>query len=473
MKKTHTTHRLAAMFLGTAALIAAAAPLRADDSDKIRQLQEQIQALELQVKVLARNQEIRDENAAAAAKTAPKVSADQNGFVLASADGGSTLHLGALVQFDSREFFGDGGGVLNNSFLLRRARLVTDGILGKNVSFLFVPEFGNGSGGTATAVSILDAAVTIAPTKAVQFKFGKFKSPLGLEELQSDPNTTFAERTLVSDLLPNRDVGAVVTGTLYGGALNYTVGLLNGISDSTTSSGNSDFDNDKDADARLFLQPFVSDKDSALWGLGFGAGGSIGREKGTSAVTAGYKTDGQQTFFKYGSSVYADGQVWRISPQASYYYGPFGALAEYVVSTVNVRPSAPTGTSTPPKTELEHKAWEVTASYVLTGEDASYNGVVPREPFNWQDGTWGAFQLIGRYADLKIDPKAFPVFAPTSTNANEARAWGAGLNWYLSKVVKVSQDYFATRFTTNGVVPSSQILRQHEEALITRVQLSF
>jgi phosphate-selective porin OprO/OprP len=454
-------------------LPASSTTVRAGDADDIRLLRDQIQALEEKLKVIERKQEIRDEAAATAAKSTPKVTADEKGLNVSSADGSTALHFGALVQFDSREFLGDGGGVLNNSFLLRRARLISDGTIGKYTSFLFVPEFGNGSGGTATAVAILDAAVTVAPTSAVQFKFGKFKSPLGLEELQGDPNTNFVERAFVSSLLPNRDVGAVVTGSLFGGALGYTAGLMNGISDSTTASGNSDFDNDKDVDGRLWAQPFVADKDSPLWGVGFGVGASAGREKGTSAVTAGYKTDGQQTFFKYGASVYADGEAWRVTPQASYYHGPFGALAEYVVSAVNVRPSAPTATTALPKTQLENKAWEITGSYVLTGEDASYSGVAPREPFNWANGTWGAWQVVGRLEDVRIDPKAFPTFAALATNANEARAWGAGFNWYLSRAVRLSQDFLQTRFSTNGRVPTTQILLHDETALITRVQLSF
>ncbi len=105
------------------------------------------------------------------------------------------------MQFDSREFLGDGGGVANNSFILRRARILLDGKLDKIYSFQLVPEFGNGSGGTATAVAILDANLTIAPTQAVQFKFGKFKTPIGLEVLQGDPSTFFCPNVPSSAIL--------------------------------------------------------------------------------------------------------------------------------------------------------------------------------------------------------------------------------------------------------------------------------
>jgi phosphate-selective porin OprO/OprP len=464
---------LAALAFGTLG----SSPLRADEAADIKQLQAQIQALQDKLNVLARKQEIADDNTAAAAKALPKVTVTDSGLVVASPDAASSIHVGALVQFDSREFLQDGGGVANNGFFLRRARIVLDGKLDKIYSWQFVPEFGNGSGGTATAVSILDANLVIAPTPEFQFKAGKFKTPLGLEELQNDPFTFLAERSFVSSLLPNRDLGAEFLGSLGNGRATYAIGLFNGIPDSLTTSGNSDFDNDKDIDGRIFLTPFVNEKESPWQGLGFGVGGGIGREKTHSAVTGGYKTDGQQTLLTYGSAVYTDGQVWRITPQAYYYHGPFGALAEYVVSAVNVRPTAPTATSFPAKTQLENKAGQVTTSWVLTGEDATYAGVTPALPFSWTNGTWGALQFTARYEQLKIDPNAFrgtsPLASP-ATNANEASAVGVGFNWYLTKAVRITQDFFDTRIHVGTVTTATpQILRHNEKALTTRVQVSF
>jgi phosphate-selective porin OprO/OprP len=111
---------------------------------------------------------------------------------------------------------------------------------------------------------------------------------------------------------------------------------------------------------------------------------------------------------------------------------------------------------------------------VITGENATYAGVTPAEPFSWADGTWGAFQIVARYADLKIDPNTFPLFASATTNAKEASAWGAGVNWYLTKAVRISQDFFDTQFTKAGTAtPTTQILKYNEKALITRVQIAF
>ena len=465
------------------ALLTGLPGVRADGTtDDIQALRAQIEQLDQKLKVLERKQEIKDDDAAAAAKTAPKVNITDKGLSIASGDGANTIHLGGLVQFDSRLFFNDGGGVLNNSFVLRRARLIADGTFGKIYSFQIVPEFGGGSAGTASAVAIYDANLTVAPTQAVQFKFGKFKAPIGYEVLQSDPATFFVERSLVSNLAPSRDLGAQVGGNLFNGTVAYSIGAFNGIADATSTSGNSDFDNDKDVIARTFVQPLKNDKDSVLQGLAFGISGSDGREKGTLAPTAGYKTDGQQTFFKY-KGIVGDGRVWRVSPQADFRYGPFGVIGEYLVSAITVRNQAALANPpTSPQLTIKNKAWQVAAGYVLTGENSSYTGVVPTQPFSWENGTWGAWEVVARYEDLKLDNAIFTNGLADTTalsttapaTAKEASAFGVGVNWYLSKTVRASVDYFDTKFTDSAApAATAQILRQDEKALTTRLQFAF
>ena len=458
----------------TGFLLLSALPLtHADDADSIQTLRDQIQQLDQKLRILERKQEIKDEEAATAAKAAankavattdsPKITVNDKGFTLASADGADSVKIRGLVQLDSRVFFGD-QGASTNGFLLRRARLISEGTFSKLYSFQLVTDFA----GTGTP-SILDANLGIALDKTLQLKFGKFKSPVGLEWLQSDSWTFFNERSIVTNLVPNRDLGILASGSILGDAVNYSAGILNGVPDGATSN-NTDFDNEKDVVGRVYATPFKTAA-APLQGLSIGVAANLGREKTASGHTAGYKTDGQQTFFSYASTVVADGQSWRVSPQGEYRYGPFGLLGEYVLSTVNLRPSAAA-----PKAELRNKAWQLAAGYVLTGEDSSYNGVIPKTNFDPAAGTWGAFEIVGRYANLKIDDAAFPLFASASTNADEATSVGLGVNWYLSKVVAVKFDCYQTKFGFAPIaptVPAVVLLRQDEKALITRFQISF
>jgi phosphate-selective porin OprO/OprP len=444
-------HRSAPALIALLALSPFSPPLGAAEADELKLLRDQIHALGQKLLVLERKQEIQDERVAITGK----------GVTLASADAANSLRLRGLVQLDTRQFLGDGGAAVNNAFVLRRARLIFEGTFNKLYSFQLVPEFGGGS------VSILDANAGIAFSKSFQLRAGKFKSPAGLEQLQSDSWALFAERSLVTNLVPNRDLGVQVGGDLLNGTLTYTVGAFNGVADGASTT-NSDFDNEKDVVARVFVAPFKNRLGSPLAGLSVGVAASLGREKTAAGLTGGYRTDGQQTFFHYRTTAVADGASWRLAPQASYYSGSFGTLAEYVISTVNVRPTA-----TGAKTELTNKAWQLAAGYVITGESASYNGVVPDKGFDFANGTWGALELVGRYAQLDVDDAAFPLFADPAASATETRSFGVGFNWYPSKTVRATVDYFQTRFDTAGVTPSLALLRQDEKALIARLQLSF
>jgi phosphate-selective porin OprO/OprP len=221
----------------------------------------------------------------------------------------------------------------------------------------------------------------------------------------------------------------------------------------------------------VYTTPFKNNAGSALQGLSFGLAGSLGRQKTASGRTAGYRTDGQQTFFAYNAATIADGQSWRVSPQLDYRNGSFGLISEYVLSTVNLRPSA-----TGPKAEIQNKSWQVAAGYVLTGESSSYTGVSPTTNFNWSNGTWGAFEVTARYANLKVDDAAFPLYASAASNADEATSYGIGLNWYLSKAVAFKLDYYQTQFgfaPGAPAVPTTPALRQDEQAFITRFQVAF
>jgi phosphate-selective porin OprO/OprP len=451
----------------TAAVVSIHLSAAPADSADLQALREQVRALEQQLKVLARQIELKDEAATAAAPTTPKITVNDKGVTLASADAANSLRLRGLVQLDHRAFFNDNGaaaGLNNNGFVLRRARLITEGVFAKNYSFQLVTEFGG------SAVSILDANLGITINPALQFKLGKFKAPVGLELLQSDSWTFFNERSIATNLVPNRDLGIAAGGDILGGKVNYTIGVLNGVADGASST-NADFDNEKDFVARIYASPFKDDAGSALQGLSFGVGASYGREKGTAGRTGAYRTDGQQTFFSYLGTTITDGPNWRISPQFDYRNGSLGVQGEYTVSTVNVRPSA-----TGPKTELQNKAWQLAAGYVLTGENSSYAGVVPATNFDYSKGTWGAFEITARYASLQVDDAAFPLYAAPASNASEATSIGLGLNWYLSKAVAFKLDYYQTNFefpTGAPAVSTSAALRQDEKALITRFQIAF
>ncbi|HEU5303116.1 MAG TPA: porin, partial [Gemmatimonadales bacterium] len=218
----------------------------------------------------------------------------------------------------------------------------------------------------------------------------------------------------------------------------------------------------------VYVQPF---KAGSLRGLGLGISASTGFERGsiTAPGLPSYRTPGQQTFFRYGSStttpannVYADGKRVRLSPQGYFYTGPLGLLGEYVISRNEVTRAGATA-------RLDHTAWHASGSFFLTGEKAGFRSPAPKKPFDLKEGGLGAVELVARYGQLIIDGAAFPVYANLATSARKAKEWGLGVNWHFTRAVKVAVDYEHTTFTGGASTGD----REAENFVVTRFQHSF
>src|SRR4051794_37500546 len=303
-------------------------------------LQQRVEDLDQQVRILGRKQEIQQEEQAAKAKETPVVSSvGERGVAFRSADGRNEVRLRGVFQADERFFLGDSIGT--DTFLLRKVRPIIEGTVAEIYDFRIMPDFGNGKAVLVDAY----AAGRFAPW--AKLTVGKMKQPIGLERLQQDVDTRFVERAFPTDIAPNRDLGVDLHGDLYGRTLEYDVGYFNGVADGGSSDAfNAEQDNNSDKDwaARLFTHPFRNTV-SPLQGLGFGASFNYANFGGSSPATGAatvqttnlptYPTPAQQTFFTYRttgpSATFAFGERLRLSPQAYWYWGSFGALAEYIV----------------------------------------------------------------------------------------------------------------------------------------------
>lgn len=439
---------------------------------------EAIEDLDQKVRILERNRELEQETAEAKNKETARLTVGDRGVSFNSADTNFNFQLRGLLQIDSRTFFHDSGISGNDSFLLRRARPILQGTVYRDFDFLFVPDFG----GTGSP-QIFDAYVNYRCQPELQLRVGKFKTPVGLEQLIADKDTLFNERALPTALVPNRDLGAQIHGDLFQTRLSYAVGIFNGIGDARNSS-NADIDDNKSVGARIFAQPFLKNSTAVLQGLGFGVAGSYENLQRTNSTALpattggtfpGYATPAGQQFFAYNPTngvVLASGEHWRIAPQAAWTDGPFNLLGEYTVSEQQVRRFG----SNPQSARLANTAWQIAAGWVLTGEDATFSGIVPRQPFNPREGHWGAVQLVARYSELNIDSGAFPLFSNPASSASKAQEYAIGVNWFLNRNIRVNASYSHIDFTGGGGGGNSApaaVTRHNEDVYFTRFQLSF
>jgi phosphate-selective porin OprO/OprP len=437
-----------------------AAPLDAS-ANADAELVARLEALETEIALVKRRLEVKQEEDETKASGAALVTADRSGFQITSPDRkGFRLRIRGYLHADSRTFLGASSSsaraaFARETFAMRRARLLFEGTLFENVDFRVMPDFGG------SAPTLQDAYVNLRYWPLAQLQAGQFKSPFGLERLQSATSLTFIERGFPTQLAPNRDLGVMFHGDVREGWLQYQLAVVNGVADGASSP--LDSDDSKDVVARVFAQPFLETGWAPLQGLGIGFAASYGEQE--RAITTAYRTSGQDVFFRYAADVAEDGERLRLAPQASYYWGPFGSMFEWTRS--ETRLEGPTGSG-----EAEARAWQVAASWVLTGESASYRGVTPRNPLRPSDGAWGAFEVAARFHRLEVDDDVFTGgFASRTSSASRADAWTVGLNWYLNPLVKLALDYERTEFEDGGALLGTD--RPDEGLLLTRFQLSY
>lgn len=415
-------------------------------------------ALDQRLRVIERQLELQAEDTAAKAATASTVSLGPKGPSIRSpAADGVELKLRALVQADSRTWLGDDRVPQNDGFLLRRVRPTLEGSFGPLVAFRLTPEFAGDS------ASLVDAYVDLRFDPRATVRLGKVKGPVGLERLQSANAITFVERGFPTELAPNRDLGVQLQGDLAGGALQYVAGLYNGAPDGRDAPS-TNADAEYEYAGRLFWEPF-REAANGWSGLGIGLAGSHGDRTGSgSNVLARYRTPGQVVFFNYRTPVAADGTHSRFSPQGTFHRGPFGLLAEYIESSQTLRSGSV-------RTRLDHRAWQLAASWVLTGEDASFRGVArPDRPLTGDGGGFGAVEVAARIGALEIDEDAFPLFADPAASARRARTWTVGVNWILTQNFKLVANYTQAVFDGGALAAAD---RETEKTFFTRAQFAF
>ena len=448
----------------------------------------EVEKLTRKVNTLERKLEVQDEVTASNFKKLPVFDTGPDGFKISSADKKHQLRIRGAVQADSHFFSEDGSHRSTDSFDLKQARVWLEGYVFNNIYYKIMPDF------AASGNILPDAYIDYAYNPAVNLLVGKFKPSLSLERLQGDSDGTFLERAFPTYLASNRDVGIQVHGafakpgytaeTVPGpidskNFITYQLGVGNGSGDdgSPNNNGGATYDS-KEFVGRVFAHPFQH-TNTLFDGFGIGIAGSLD-DPNKQALRAQATPLGRTTYLNYantyknGNTAFAaptaDGDRYRIYPQAYWYAGSFGLIVEYVVSTQHLSGTSRAGRSI--NVEQNNKAWQILASYVLTGEDNSFGAIKPIQNFSPLDGKWGALQIAARWSEISMDKNTFLVLDP-SQSARHATAWTVGLNWFLNSYALIRADYEQVSFNGGAGTIAKVADRPTEHVFGTRFQLAF
>ena len=197
-----------------------------------------------------------------------------------------------------------------------------------------------------------------------QFEVGRFKQPISYEQLIQDRYVPTLERSLIDQLVPQRDLGAMIHGEeVCNNLFDYAVSLSNG-----EINGNStDLNDHKDLDGRFAIRPlnWLEDEEWLRWfQVGFSGGFGIEQEPINPATL---RTPDTVPYFSFNSTVRADGLRTRLCPELAYFYGPVGFFAEYYDEHQDMTPTA-TGKGSGLVEDVPFRGYVCTGTCFLTGE---------------------------------------------------------------------------------------------------------
>jgi phosphate-selective porin OprO/OprP len=421
--------------------------------------------IEERLAIVERKQENAAEEAKAKAEKTPTLEYNgARGFYVTSPDKQYQLRTRGYVQVESRNFFDNSQASPNNTIVLRSARPIFEAKMTDYFNGRLMLDF---SGGNARVLDAYFDTKPVPDSKLFALRIGKFKAPIGLERWESEQELLFAERGQTTNLVPFRDHGVMALGEIIPDQLEYQLAYTSGSPDLIDVNG--DVDNHRDINGRIFAQPFRWIGSPWVSGLGFGMAGTYGQHtNGTVAnagLTSGFVTFGQSRYFAYNATSTTNGVLWRANPEAFYYKGPFSLLGEYVLEGQELRSVATART-------LKNDAWIGIATYVVTGEDASFDGVKPAHAFDPAHSQWGALELVARAGALHVDKDTFTgsAFSSIATSAKSAFEQSVGFNWYLNNAIKLNVDYAHTTFN-GGAAGGTD--RESENVLTTEAQFRF
>jgi phosphate-selective porin OprO and OprP len=279
-----------------------------------------------------------------------------------------------------------------------------------------------------------DVYTNLTFIKNAQVQIGRFKVPFGLDTLTGVTQNDFIYRSLgATYLTPSRDTGVMVHGRFFKRGLSYSVGAFQHDGDNARSRKIQG--GDETFAARVSGTPLRRMNPKAFTQLEIGSAYTISRLSDDSFRPNGLRGRTlltQDTFFE---PVYVKGRRSRWEADADWTFGPGSARAEYTM-VLDTRLNQ--GLADNDLEDARSRAWYVTGSWVLTGEQKKR----PLRPANdFLQGGIGAVEVVARFERLWFDSlgsgEAYRSTRAEFVLPEGEHAFTIGVNWTLNRFVKV------------------------------------
>ena len=334
----------------------------------------------------------------------------QGGLEVSSYDGEFNFELGGRLMLDSG-FYRQDRANLGNGTELRRARINMKGTLFSDWDYALKVDFASGN------ARIKDAYMAYNGWWPWQLKIGQFKEAFSLEELSSSKYSTFMERALINEFVPNRHIG--IGAKTRGQNWTWAGGLFG---ESFDGDAKNEGDEAWGLSSRLTFSPYHQDKKA----LHFGTALAYRVPDDAQKIKLNSRPESHITDVKFldtGSIKNVDNTLLYGVEMAGV-WGAFSLQSEYM--RMQVKRLAD-------RQNYYFEGFYMYASWFLTGESRAYKfkkGVFGRIKPNHPYGAW---ELALRYSQLDLND--------SNIEGGLEKNWTLGLNWYINKHIRLMANY--------------------------------
>lgn len=338
----------------------------------------------------------------------------RDGFFLETPDKNFRLQFGGVLHFDTRLFESNRSA---SSFDIRRARYDMRGYLYKwDIEHLFRLQIE-----MADQPYLRNAYWMFKFRPEFNLQIGQFKIPSGgADWLTEEAQVNFVEYATGTPVSPFFDRGINIHSFFLDGKIQTNLAVFTGAGiDTDVTQG--DWDSNKDYVARLLLVPFKGSNNKYVKGLHFAGSYQDGLQSiKTIRGEANSRTENYESRWYRWKQPFVDldnrrrygGELhWLVGPATlSYEFNRVEwedlTVYRYEGASPNYSPDYKTVTSTKKFPGRYHDdVHQVWVSYFLTGEEKQFEDVFfawrqpkPKKNFSLKDGTWGAWEVMARYA---------------------------------------------------------------------------
>lgn len=369
------------------------------------------------------------------------VKLDRKGLNVTSSDGDFAFKLGSRLHFQASSHSGDlpPGVDATDGTEFRRSRIEMKGKFHRDWAWAAEADFADNK------VSLKDFWLGYNAIPNTKLYLGHQKQPYSLSVEMSSNDIPFIERSVDNELIipfTDRALGLRVERT--GERWFAAAGVFGEAVDA-----NKDDDEGFGASARFVYAPIMEDNRTLHLGV-------RAAMRTPSASTESFRIR-DETTHQSNLRIVDTGEIGSIDRATMYgVEAAFVQDAWSVVGEYNMLNLARDGAS-----DLDFDSWHVYGTWSITGESRAeaykigageFKRINPANPFDWREGTWGAWELAMRYAHIDLNDGAL-------TGGDETVLTSA-INWYLNSNVRLMFE-LSHILETDG----SSLLRDEAEGL--------